>query len=227
MSKPLGDIGPEAIGLESGVPPAQPMPVHFRLELLDGREIRKLVGREMALDDDGPEWTHPAVPCLQLVSLFFCLDNGYTVSLCAFYNDDGAEFLLEECEQPECEQPELYQGDQEEIFRTRVLDEFEGGLFRSIKTEGESGVELWHIQVGHREIVLVAAEVEAQGDGYRFQRPDETILLFSPPDRIHLVDWNQPRMMVEKPGFALNKAEAQAQHLERKLGGWPSARTDL
>ena len=193
---------------------------YFRLELLDGQHVRKLVGREMALDDYGPQWTHPTVPCLQLDALFFCLDNGKTVKLYGFHSDDGgAEFALEECEPPE-----IYQGEPEDFFRTRVLDELAIGPFRSIRTEGETGVELWRIQVGESEIVLVAAEVEAYKDGYLFRRPDESILLFSPPNRVEMVEWNRyrnlPNMPIEIPG-------AQEIELERKLGGWPSARTEL
>lgn len=175
----------------------------------------------MALDDFGPEWTHPAVPCLQLDALFFCLNNGRAVKLYGFHNDDGAEFALEECEWPE-----LYQGEPEDIFRTRVLEEFVGGPFRSLLAEGETGVESWHIQVGQSEIVLVAAEVEAQEGGYLFRRPDESILLFSPPDRLHLVEWNQRRNnpTTVRPGFASFKVEIQQQDLERGMGGWPSSR---
>lgn len=182
------------------------------------------MGREMALDDFGPEWTHPAVPCLQLDALFFCLNNGRAVKLYGFHNDDGAEFALEECELPE-----LYQGGPEDIFRTRVLEEFVGGPFRSILSEGETGVESWHIQVGQSEMVLVAAEVEAQEGGYLFRRPDESILLFSPPDRLHLVEWNLRRnhpTIAVRPGFASFKVEVQQQDLERGMGGWPSSRAN-
>lgn len=157
----------------------------FRLELLEGKQVRLLVGAEMALSDEGPVWSDPAVPCLQLTTLYFCLENDQTVKLASFHNDHGAEFLLEESSAPE-----LDEGAAGDIYRTRNLNELGSGKLKSVTTEGQDGVEVWHFQLGSAEIVLVAGEVEDEGDGYRFRRPDESILVFSPPERLDLIDWD-------------------------------------
>ena len=159
------------------------------LSILDGCEIVKWVGDEMALSwvdpPESPErvrdqvWAHESVPYLQLSYLDIHLAEGRALRLLSQLEDGSSfhGFFLLNLDRSEADSepsPEW------SIFRTRELDELPLGMAKLsiIRRDGPNALIEIELAIGHDVIRLLAAEVDEQLDGtFRICEPDESILV--------------------------------------------------
>lgn len=159
------------------------MPELFRCQLLHQQVVECFWGAEMALREAGPIWSDPTLPLLQCTDLYFGLLDRRVIRLRSFFNERaGAELLLEESAKPKLEQ-----GFPGSVYRTRELTELPRGrlLSLTIGRAPDGSAESWRFQLGSTEVLVLAGEVEEQHQGYRLSIPDESLLIFSPPERIN------------------------------------------
>jgi hypothetical protein len=168
----------------------------LQLSLLEGSEIVRWVGTEMAIvgggqsnvwsesdgcwtvEDEAVEWSHPSVPFLQLTNLDIQLANGKTLRLLSQL-DDGSEFnglYLVEIETVSDSNSQA----ESSIFRTREIVELPVGPSKVtvLRQSGPSAIVEANISITSHTIRLLAAEVHPRTDGkFDIVEGDESILI--------------------------------------------------
>ncbi|MFE3782629.1 hypothetical protein ACFXPA_31130 [Amycolatopsis sp. NPDC059090] len=149
---------------------------------LRGRRIESWAGVKMALREDGPDggpqFADPAVPCLQLWGMQAHLDDGRTLSVLTYQDDDLFGLWPQRRPDPRLENRERWDG----IYRWTALNELPTGLVEDVVVFAEEGVlaEV-DLRVGGRPLVLVAGELIEDWTRLVFNRLDESVLVFTDP----------------------------------------------
>lgn len=165
------------------------LPKLVPLSILDGCEIVKWLGNEMALSwfdpPDSPEracdqvWAHESVPYLQMSYLDIHLAEGRALRLLSQLEDGTSfhGFFLNNVDRSE---PDSEESPEWSIYRTRELHELPLGLAKLsiVRRDGPNAVIEIELTIGEDIIRLLAAEVDEQLDGtLRICEPDESILV--------------------------------------------------
>ncbi|MFE3177725.1 hypothetical protein ACFXI3_39305 [Amycolatopsis sp. NPDC059235] len=162
---------------------------------LRGRRIESWAGVKMALREDGPDggpqFADPAVPCLQLWGMQAHLDDGRTLSVLTYQDDDLFGLWPQRRPDPRLENRERWDG----IYRWTALNELPTGLVEDVVVFAEEGVlaEV-DLRVGGRPLVLVAGELIEDWTRLVFNRLDESVLVFTDPAAAERVEWSTPQL---------------------------------
>ncbi|MGB3437256.1 MAG: hypothetical protein WBA97_00780 [Actinophytocola sp.] len=162
---------------------------------LRGRRIDSWVGVEMALREDvagsGPQFSEPAVPCLQLWGLQASLNDGSALSV-GSYQDDACFGLWTDQErefQDKLRDRGLWDG----IYRWRPLTELPTGQVDQVAVfvdEVDGVLAEVALRIGGRPLLLIAGELwETSEGGLEFHRLDESVLVFTDPAAAGHLDW--------------------------------------
>ncbi|WP_406632741.1 hypothetical protein [Amycolatopsis sp. WGS_07] len=161
---------------------------------LRGRRIESWAGVEMALwehgPDGGPQFTEPAVECLQLWGMQAYLDDGRALWIGTYQDDDLFGLWPQRRPDPRLENPEMWDG----IYRWTALSELPTGPVEDVVVFAEEGVlaEV-ELRVGGRPLVLVAGEFVECGRMLSLNRLDESVLVFTDPAAAERVEWSTPQ----------------------------------
>ncbi|ATY12221.1 hypothetical protein CU254_18410 [Amycolatopsis sp. AA4] len=161
---------------------------------LRGRRIESWAGVEMAVrehgPDGGPQFTDPAVPCLQLWGMQAYLDDGRALMVGTYQDDDGFGLWPHRRPDPRLEDRQRWDG----IYRWSALGELPTGPVEDVVVFAEEDVlaEV-DLRVGGQPLHLVAGELEECGPRLSFVRLDESVLVFTDPAAAERVNWSTPR----------------------------------
>jgi hypothetical protein len=158
---------------------------------LRGEQITAWTGVEMALREEiatsGPQFEHPAVPCLQLLTIGASLGDGTFVTV-GTYQDDSAWGL---CLRRAASDYSADWAGMAGIYRLRTLSELPTGEVDGVSTYLDEGVlaeVVLHIR--GRALLLMAGELyESAQERLVFTRCDESVLVFTNPAAAESVDW--------------------------------------
>jgi hypothetical protein len=166
-----------------------------RVRRLSGRTINRIVAVEMALREEGPDgfpqFEDPAIPFLQLYSLYLELEELETVKFITYQNDDTWGLLATTDIEPGEQQ---YWRDQpaDSIYRYRELHDFPRGRIDDVSVALDEKEDIAEVLlcVGGKDVLLVAGEVyETWGDALEVVKGDESILMFKNPSDIDRVQF--------------------------------------
>jgi hypothetical protein len=151
-------------------------------------------GVEMAIRDVGPDgvpqFSDPPVPFLQLLSLRLALGSRDAV-IHTYQSDAGFGLAIDRAPDPPVAAT-AWDG----IYREGLLRELPTGLVTSVDVViGDAGdIDEVVLVVGERTVLLMAGEVDEQGDGaLHFRRHDESVLVFGAPTYAEGLHWFPPR----------------------------------
>ncbi|MGW7538178.1 hypothetical protein [Amycolatopsis sp. NPDC054798] len=162
---------------------------------LRGRHIESWAGVEMALREEGPDgrpqFTDPAVPCLQLWGMQAYLDDGRALGINCYQDDDLFGLWPRRRPDPRFENREHGDG----IYRWTALAELPTGQVEDVVVFAEGGVlaEV-DLRVGGQPLLLVAGELIEHETGLSFNRLDESVLVFTDPAAAARVDGSTPQL---------------------------------
>ncbi len=159
------------------------------LSILDGCEVVKWIGEEMAISwvepPESPEiardqvWVHESIPYLQLGYLDIHLAEGRALRLLSQLEvgDSFHGFYLLNLDRSG---PDFEPSSERSIYRTRELEELPLGIAKlsMVRRDGPDSVIEMELAIGKDVIRLLAAEVDELLDGtFRICEPDESILV--------------------------------------------------
>lgn len=141
--------------------------------------------------DGGPQFTDPAVPCLQLWGMQACLDDGRALRILTYQDDDLFGLWPHRRPDPRLENRAGWDG----IYRWTALSELPTGPVADVAVFAEEGVlaEV-DLRVGGRPLVLVAGELIEDWTRVVFSRLDESVLVFTDPAAAERVEWSTPQL---------------------------------
>ncbi|WP_181771018.1 hypothetical protein [Amycolatopsis pittospori] len=164
-----------------------------RFTALVGERIEAWAGVEMALRENvagnGPQFTDPDVPCLQLLELQARVGTDTSLSVGTYQNNDLFGLYCRPAS--EFRDAEHWDG----IYRWRSLPELPTGLVERVAVFSDEDVLAEaHLRIGGRPLVLLAGELEEHYTGELiFQRLDESVLAFLDPAAADRLPWNTSR----------------------------------
>ncbi|GAA2468099.1 hypothetical protein [Winogradskya humida] len=151
---------------------------------LQGRRVVAWSGVEMALrNSDGPQFTDPAVPCLQLLMVELTFEDDARLVIATY--QDGVVWGLEL-------EPEHREGtgNWNGIYRRRALRELPVGPIEHVAAFVEAGVVARvDLTVDGTPLLLLAGEVYDEEAGWKFVRLDESVLIFTEPPLADKLPW--------------------------------------
>jgi hypothetical protein len=162
---------------------------------LCGRRVESWIGVEMALRDEGPDglpqFEDPEVPCLQLLGLMACLDDGGFLSVSTYQDNDTWGLWPRPHLEPR------YQDERppDSGFRCRPLTELPTGQVERVTTFLDDGqLAEARLQIDTRPLFLIAGELDEDWEGdLHFRWLDESVLAFTDPAAAAHVSWATSR----------------------------------
>jgi hypothetical protein len=181
------------------------------VSILDGRQIVKWVGLEMALTDKPVLWEHPSVPYLQCTELNVYLEDGTFFQMLAQL-EDGTGFhgfyFFGGLERPPLDPGQPYETGS--IYRTRELTELPLGVARvvHVRRDGPNAEIEFQLQIGASVVRALAGEIHEEQEGaLKVVAPEESILL--------QVNGLRPNPSIERTSSSRLRLPPLAAHVER------------
>ncbi|MCB1629205.1 MAG: hypothetical protein KDI48_15860 [Xanthomonadales bacterium] len=149
------------------------------ISTLDGCQITRWHGTEMAHTEHPLRWQHPDVPYLQCISIELALESAAPLQLIAHLPDHSGfhGLYLRPAPAAMAAAPNCSPGS---IFRSRTLAELPLGAARlvQLRRDGPDAVIEISLQIGRDRVSLLAGEVaKGIGNTVRIVEPDESILV--------------------------------------------------
>ncbi len=157
---------------------------------LTGRVVESWRGIEMALREyttNGPQFSDPNVPCLQLVQLEATLD-GDDCRTIDTYQDDACFGLRLAI-------PHLHGQEWAGIYRESELSLPIGRIDAATVRLDTGTLAEVTLSIGSVSILLMAAEINERNNGsFEWHRFDESVLVFPEPADADQIEWIPPRL---------------------------------